>query len=108
MFENCRCGTNKKEKVVIVECLYLDLNTCERCVRTDKVLEGVLDELRHAFKIAGYSLEYHKVLIEPAEMAAAYKFISFPTIRVNGRDICKPTDENNCNCCGDITGTQLD
>ena len=108
MFENCRCGTNEKEKIIIIEYLSLDLNTCERCVQTDKVLDGVLDELRHAFKIAGYSLEYHKVLIETAEMAAAYKFISSPTIRVNGRDICKPADDNICNCCGDIAGTQLD
>ena len=60
MSENCCCGTNKKEKVVDIEYLYLDLNTCERCVGTDKVLEGVLDELSNAFKMAGYSLEYHK------------------------------------------------
>jgi hypothetical protein len=50
MSGNCCCGTNKKEKVVIIEYLYLDLNTCERCVGTDKVLESVLDELRHALR----------------------------------------------------------
>ena len=108
MSGNCCCGTEKKEKVVTVEYLYLDLNTCERCVGTEKVLAGVLDELRHAFKIAGYSLEYHKVLIETAKMAAAYKFVSSPTNRVNGRDICNSVDENNCGCCGDIAGTQVD
>ena len=71
MSENCCCSTNKKEKVVDIEYLYLDLNTCERCVGTDKVLESVLDELSNAFKMAGYSLEYHKVKIETAEMANA-------------------------------------
>ena len=108
MSENCCCGTSKKEKVVDIEYLYLDLNTCERCVGTDKVLEIVLDELSNAFKTAGYSLEYHKVKIETAEMANAYRFLSSPTIRVNGRDICNSVQENNCGCCGDIAGTQVD
>lgn len=92
MYEN-DCITSKNRKVVLVEYLYLDLNTSERCVRTQKVLEYVLDELRHAFKIAGYALEYHKVLIETAEMATTYKFLSSPTIRVNGRDICRFAEE---------------
>ena len=69
MSENCCCGTNKKGNVVDIEYLYLDLDTCERCVGTDKVLEGVLDELRNAFKIAGYSLEYRKVKIETLKTA---------------------------------------
>ena len=51
MYEN-DCITSKKEKVVLVEYLYLDLNTSDRGVRTEKVLEYVLDELRRAFKIA--------------------------------------------------------
>ena len=92
MYEN-DCITSKNEKVVLVEYLYLDLNASERCVRTQKVLEYVLDELRHAFKIAGYALEYHKILIETAEMATTYKFLSSPTIRVNGRDICRFAEE---------------
>ena len=93
MSENCCCGTNKKGNVVDIEYLYLDLDTCERCVGTDKVLEGVLDELRNAFKTAGYSLEYRKVKIETAEMAKSYRFLSSPTIRVNGRDICNSVQE---------------
>lgn len=108
MSESCCCGTSKKAKTVDIEYLYLDLNTCERCVGTDKVLEGVLDELRSAFSLAGYSLEYHKVKIETAEMAHAYRFLSSPTIRVNGRDICNSVQENNCGCCGEIAGTQVD
>ena len=84
-----------------------DLNTCESCAQTEEVLERVLDELRHAFKIAGYDLEYHKVLIETAEMATAYRFLSSPTIRVNGRDIWNLVKVNNCGCSENIDGTQL-
>ena len=107
MSKHCCCGKTKNKKVIAIEYLYLDLNTCTRCVGTDKVLESVLDELRNAFKLAGYSLEYHKVKIETEEMAKAYRFLSSPTIRVNGRDICKSVQENNCGCCGDIAGTQV-
>ena len=106
MLENCCCGTGEDKKIVVIEYLYLDLNTSERCARTEKVLASVVDELRHAFKIAGYSLEYHKVSIETAEMAAAYRFYSSPTIRVNGRDICNSVKENNYGCCGDMAKTE--
>jgi hypothetical protein len=67
-----------------------------------------LDELSNAFKIAGYSLEYRKVKIETEEMAETYRFLSSPTIRVNGRDICNSVQENDCGCCGDIAGAQVD
>ena len=109
MLENRCCSTGKNEKVVVIEYLYMDLNTCESCVRTEKVFESILDDLRHAFKIAGYDLEYHKVLIETAEMATAYRFLSSPTIRVNGRDICNwnSAKEKICGCCEDIDGTPL-
>lgn len=32
-------------KEITIDYLYLDLNTCARCVGTDEVLEGVLDVL---------------------------------------------------------------
>ena len=107
MSECCNRIENK-EKVVNVEYLYLDLNTCERCVGTDKVLEEVLNSLERYFKMAGYTVKYSKVEIETEEMARSYRFLSSPTIRVNGRDICETIQENNCNCCGDIAGTQVD
>ena len=104
MLENRCCSTGENEKVVVIEYLYLDLNTCGSCAQTEDVLESVLDELRHAFKIAGYDLEYHKVLIETAEMATAYRFLSSPTIRVNGRDIWNLVKVNNCGCSENIDG----
>lgn len=106
MLENRCCSTGKNKKVVVIEYLYLNLNTCKSCM-TEKVLESVVDELRHAFKIAGYDLECHKVLIETAEMATTYRFLSSPTIRVNGRDICNSVKENNCGYCEDIAETPL-
>ena len=46
-------GENNKIKKIKIEYLYLDLNTCDRCVGTDAVLEEVIDELAPAFDIAG-------------------------------------------------------
>ena len=103
----CCSDTKKSKNVVKVEYMYLDINTCERCIGTDTVLENVLKELKGAFSLAGYSIVYKKVQIKTAEMAQAYRFLSSPTIRVNGRDICASVQENNCGCCGDIAGTQV-
>lgn len=57
----CCCDIKKSKKVVKVEYLYLDINTCERCIGTDTVLENVLKELSGAFKLAGYSIAYKKI-----------------------------------------------
>jgi hypothetical protein len=90
-----------------VEYLYLDLNTCARCVGTDAELKEVLETLSPALALAGYTLEYRKVEMSTREIATAYRFVSSPTIRVNGRDLCAAVAENNCGCCGEISGTQV-
>ena len=41
-------------------------------------------------------------------MAAEYRFLSSPTIRVNGMDICDSVAENSCGCCSDISGTDVE
>jgi hypothetical protein len=53
-------------------------------------------------------VEYRKILIDSEEKARKYEFLSSPTIKVNGRDICGPIEENDCGCCGDISGTAVD
>lgn len=95
-------------KKVLVEYLYLDLVTCDRCVGTDQVLEQVIDMLRPVLFEAGYALGYRKKQMATAEDAVKNRFLSSPTIRVNGRDICDSVLENDCGCCGDISGTEVD
>ena len=82
------CGELTKKKV-LVEYLYLDLKTCNRCIGTDIVLDEVMVKLTPALELAGCSVEYHKVEMATAEIARQYKFLSSPTIRVNGQDICQ-------------------
>ena len=95
-------------KKVEIEYLYLDLNTCDRCVGTDTVLEEVIEELKPAFAIAGYEISYEKIEILSKELAVKHKFVSSPTVRVNGIDICEDVKESDCGCCGEISGTQVD
>ena len=106
---SCSCGHEvTKDKKILIEYLYLDLNTCERCVGTDQELKEVLDMLRPALLLAGYSFEYRKIEMTTREIAIQHRFLSSPTIRVNGRDLCTSVAENDCGCCGEISGTQVD
>ena len=111
---NCKssgcCSTEKKEKQakrVFIEYLYLDHQTCDRCIGTDKILDEVVESLTPALRLAGYELSYDKVEIATKELAVKNKMLSSPTIRVNGRDICQNTLENDCACCGEISGTEV-
>ena len=42
------------------------------------------------------------------EIAKRFEFLSSPTIRVNGQDICTSVKESSCGCCSDISGTDVD
>ena len=104
----CSCGREAVTKTVLVEYLYLDLQTCERCVGTDRELDEVIMALTPALALAGYAVEYRKLEMTTREMATAHRFVSSPTIRINGRDLCATVSENDCGCCGEISETQVD
>lgn len=87
--------------------MYLDLKSCDRCIGTDVVLDEVMMALTPVLKLAGYDVEYNKVEIATEELARKYRFLSSPTIRVNGNDICQTVAENSCGCCSDISGTDV-
>ncbi|MEA4822841.1 MAG: DUF2703 domain-containing protein [Clostridiaceae bacterium] len=104
----CSCGCEITQgKKVIIEYLYLDLKTCDRCIGTDNVLDEVMLTLTPALKLAGYEVEYKKIGMETAELAAQYRFLSSPTIRVNEQDICQSVAENSCGCCSEISGADV-
>lgn len=95
-------------KRVSIEYLYLDLETCERCVGTDQILEEVIEIISPALLVSGYEIDYKKVEMSDEKIAKEYLFLSSPTIRVNGKDICQSVAENSCGCCSDISGTDVD
>ncbi len=105
----CSCGSYEPlDKKVLVEYLYLDLKTCDRCIGTDVVLEDVMTIITPALELAGYDVEYRKTEITTAEIAVQHEFSSSPTIRVNGQDICQTVSETSCGCCSEISDTDVD
>jgi len=102
----CGCGSNF-EKTVLTEYLYLDLQSCDRCIGTDKVLDEVMATVTPALECAGYTVRYNKIEIETEELAREFELLSSPTIRVNGRDVCLSVKENDCGCCSDISATAV-
>jgi hypothetical protein len=104
----CSCGCGDCDKKVVVEYFYLDLQTCERCIGTDSVLDEVMRVLTPALELAGFDVEYNKTEIKTVDMAIQHQFVSSPTIRVNGQDICKSIAENSCGCCSDISNTDVE
>lgn len=105
----CSCGYEaSSEKKIAIEYLYLDLQTCNRCIGTDAVLDEVMAVLTPALKLAGYEVEYSKIEMEAPELARQFQFVSSPTIRVNGWDIFQSVDENSCDCCSEISGADVD
>ena len=105
---SCCCSGNKTEKEIKIEYLFLDLNTCDRCVGTDGVLDEVMDVLRPVLELAGYRVIYRKRKINSVQLAEKYHFLSSPTILVNRQDIFGTIMENDCGCCGEIAGVKVD
>lgn len=89
-----------------VDFLFLDLNTCIRCVGTNENLEIAIDRVEQLLMLTGAQLNVNKVLIDSEEKARANQFITSPTIRVNGRDIALETKESRCDSCTDLCGCE--
>jgi len=89
---------------VAVDFLYLDLNTCERCVATGDTLDAALAVLAPVFRTVGAEVSLNRVNIATRELAQRYQFVSSPTIRVNGVDICTELKESLCGDCSDLSG----
>ncbi|MBD3224346.1 MAG: DUF2703 domain-containing protein [Caldithrix sp.] len=92
-----------KQKVQI-DFLYLDLTQCERCKETAKVLATAVEEAAKSLKQKGLELEWRKIHVDTREKAIAHRFLTSPTIRVNGQDIQMDYQESNCRDCGEVCG----
>jgi len=112
---SCGCGPQAPvdaepgaTREVIVDFLYLDLNTCQRCVATGDTLDEALAVLDPVLSRIGVSVAVNKVNITTAELAGQYRFVSSPTIRVDGVDISAEIAESHCADCSDLSGCATD
>lgn len=101
----CCAGCGNKSRVVI-EFLYLDLDTCDRCIGTQAVLEEAVADMRQAF--GNVAFELRKIQIDTKEKAEAYRLLTSPTIRIDGQDVDSQIKETCCEACGEICGSDVD
>jgi hypothetical protein len=86
---------------LVIDFLYLDLETCTRCRGTDANLEAALVEVERVLDAAGVEVSMRKTLVASEEQARLVGFVSSPTIRVNGQDIALELRESSCAACGE-------
>jgi Domain of unknown function (DUF2703) len=96
-----------------IEFLFLDLITCTRYLGADRSLESELDIVREVLQATGAAVEVEvevdRILVESAEQARALRFVSSPTVRVDGHDVALELRESLCGseACGDRCGDQF-
>lgn len=107
------CGSTEQNQVeeknkIIIDFLYLDLNVCNRCQGTDQGLEEAIEDVAKVLESAGVEIVVNKIHINSKEKAIQHRFVTSPTIRVNGRDIQMEFKESLCESCGDLCGDEVD
>lgn len=100
--------TNVNKRRIIIDFLYLDLSVCTRCQGTDTSLYESLAEVYKVLEATGVEVEVNKINVSTEELAIQHRFVSSPTIRVNGRDIQMEVKESLCESCGDLCGNEVD
>lgn len=101
------CGI-PADKNLDIDFLYLDLDSCERCIGTGDTLDEALQDVASVLKASGYQVNLRKTNITSRELAEKFEFRSSPTIRINGKDIAMEVKETACTDCGDLCGDSVD
>lgn len=107
------CCSNKEEvaperKIITIDFLYLDLNVCTRCQGAESSLDEALKDVSNVLEATGTDVVINKINVNTKELAVKHKFLTSPTIRVNGRDIQMEYKESLCESCGDLCGDEVD
>lgn len=98
--------TTTLPRTLTIELLAIDLATCSRCTGSLANLEQAIATLQPVLANTGTAVEFHKILVESEAQAQQLRFVSSPTIRVNGQDVSLETTESRCGDCSDISGSQ--
>jgi len=106
------CGNAEEiktdKKAITIDFLYLDLSVCTRCQGAENSLDEALKEVAKVLEATGTDIKVNKINVDTKELAITHKFLSSPTIRVNGQDIQMEFKESLCESCGDLCGDEVD
>jgi Domain of unknown function (DUF2703) len=84
-----------------IEFLFLDLDTCTRCRATDATLLEAIERIRPALDAAGMTVSLTKTLVATETQARQLRFVSSPTIRIDGVDIAGELVQSACDTCSE-------
>lgn len=97
-----------EKKRIVIDFLYLDLSVCAPCQGTESILDEAIKDVTNILEFTGVDVVVNKVNVINEEQAIKYKFVSSPTIRINGRDIQLEVKESHCQTCSDLSGEETD
>ncbi len=92
---------------IAIEILFLDLNVCGRCKGTNANLDAALSEVSHILHAAGVEVSLTRTQVKSEKQARALRFMSSPTIRVNGNDIALELRESHCQSCTSVCNNPI-
>jgi hypothetical protein len=82
--------------VVAIDFLFLDTSACGRCSKTGANIDLALAAVAQVLRATDARVELRRIHVQSAEHARELRFVSSPTIRVNGRDIALQPLESEC------------
>ena len=98
---------NPTGKVLEVDFLFLDKSVCEPCGGTEDALSKAIDLVKMPLNNMGIVTKVNKIHVLNNKIAIAEKFVTSPTIRVNGKDIDPAQTEDDCPSCGTLAGDNI-
>lgn len=87
-----------------VEFLFLDDKVCQPCSGTAQALDKAIEIAAAPLAAMGVDVQVEKIHVVDLATAETHKFLTSPTIRINGNDIDPARTEEECGTCGDLTG----
>ena len=91
-------------RVIEIELLALDLTSCTRCVGTLPNIQRAIDTVRPVLEMTGAQVHISTLVIESEEQARQHRFVTSPTVRIDGRDIDFGALESPCDSCTELCG----
>lgn len=95
-------------RTVTVDFLYLDNESCDRCMGTEDALETALERVEPILDALDVAITVRDIHVLTLDAAEATQLAVSPTIRINGRDIQPDYLENTCESCGDLCACEGD
>ncbi|MFC7059823.1 DUF2703 domain-containing protein [Halovenus salina] len=89
-------------RTVTVDFLYIDNESCDRCMGTEGALEAALEQIDPVLDALNIGITVRGIHVSTLDAAEATQLAVSPTIRINGRGIQPDYIENTCDSCGDL------